>query len=318
MKRTRLIVAGAVLTTILAWTALAAPRQEIDPFYLQSLKTGETLFQSRNFREAASSLEIAAFGLFSRKDLLGRARLLLGLCYGYLNDSVRSEDSLKAAYALLGPSGLAEADLPETAKADLRALLRRFKMDAAPNSSSGPVKPPPPTEKTSPPKVNPLPTAGPETGAKLPLDLKALQAEIIRSPREAESYYALAKGQELLGDLPAARQTYQKLLTNNPAEVRAYLESGKVSYRQRSLKECERMIEKYLDLSRGMRLDRFLTAEAKAYLALSAFLRGDTAKAQKTIRDAPEFFDADLFDSLRLGPEDSARLIQLLGRLGKK
>jgi tetratricopeptide (TPR) repeat protein len=318
MKRTRLIVAAAILTTILAWTALAAPRQEIDPFYLQSMKTGETLFQSRNFREAASSLEIAAFGLFSRKDLLGRVRLLLGLCHGYLNDSAKSESSLRAAYALLGPTGLAEANLPEAAKADLSALLRRFKMDVVPSTFTEPVKPPAPTEKTITPKVDPVPAAGSETEAKLPLDLKALQAEILRAPREAEAYYALAKAQELSGDLPAARQTYQKLLTNNPAEVRAYLESGKVSYRQRSLKECERMIEKYLDLSRGMRLDRLLTAEAKAYLALSAFLRGDTAKAQKTIRDAPEFFDADLFDSLRLGPEDSARLIQLLGRLGKK
>lgn len=318
MKRKRWHVVAAILTTVLAGTAFGSPRQDIDPFYLQSLKTGETLFRSGNFREATSSLEIAAFGLFSKKDLLGRTRLLLGLCHGYLNDNASSEASLKAAYALLGPNGFAEADLPETARADLNKLLRRFKMEAVPSASSEPVKSPAPAEKTIVPALKTTPTEKSGTGSGSVIDMKELQAEILRSPREAEAYYALARAQELSGDLTAARKTYQKLLTNNPAEVRAYLESGKVAYFQRSLKESERQIEKFLDLARGVRLDRLLSAEAKAYLALSAYLRGDTTKAQKTIRDAPELFDANLFDSLRLGPEDSARLVQLLGRLEKR
>jgi hypothetical protein len=91
-KHVLAILAAAILLG--TGPAGAGSAQNIDPFYLRSLKEGEAHFQAKRFSQAAESLELAAFGLTSGQDQLARARVLLALAYGRLNESGKAEQYL--------------------------------------------------------------------------------------------------------------------------------------------------------------------------------------------------------------------------------
>jgi tetratricopeptide (TPR) repeat protein len=303
-------VFAALLGMGLFLQAPALPRagyggQAIDPFYLKSLKEGETQFQAKRYKEASDCFEIAAFGLHSKKDDLARTRVLLALCYAYLNDSAKSELNLKSALALLGTDGLAAFDLPEPAKTDLAKAMRIFGLDK-------------PTAPKAEKPTGGTPTAPPETkkAAEIPAIKPSGEAElkesIRREPRLAEPYYALARLQIEANDPAAARATLNKLLENNPAEIRAHLEIGRIAYGERRLKDAEKALEKFLDLKNNVPMDRRQVLEGKVLLALSAYLRGDSKKALDALNDAPELADPAFRAGLGLPADDLERLTRLL------
>ena len=303
-------VFAALLGMGLFLQAPALPRagyggQAIDPFYLKSLKEGETQFQAKRYKEASDCFEIAAFGLHSKKDDLARTRVLLALCYAYLNDSAKSELNLKSALALLGTDALAAFDLPEPAKTDLAKAMRIFGLDK-------------PTAPKAEKPTGGTPTAPPETkkAAEIPAIKPSGEAElkesIRREPRLAEPYYALARLQIEANDPAAARATLNKLLENNPAEIRAHLEIGRIAYGERRLKDAEKALEKFLDLKNNVPMDRRQVLEGKVLLALSAYLRGDSKKALDALNDAPELADPAFRAGLGLPPDDLERLTRLL------
>jgi len=303
-------VFAALLGMGLFLQAPALPRagyggQAIDPFYLKSLKEGETQFQAKRYKEASDCFEIAAFGLHSKKDDLARTRVLLALCYAYLNDSAKSELNLKSALALLGTDALAAFDLPEPAKTDLAKAMRIFGLDK-------------PTAPKAEKPTGGTPTAPPETkkAAEIPAIKPSGEAElkesIRREPRLAEPYYALARLQIEAKDPAAARATLNKLLENNPAEIRAHLEIGRIAYGERRLKDAEKALEKFLDLKNNVPMDRRQVLEGKVLLALSAYLRGDSKKALDALNDAPELADPAFRAGLGLPADDLERLTRLL------
>lgn len=303
-------VFAALLGMGLFLQAPALPRagyggQAIDPFYLKSLKEGETQFQAKRYKEASDCFEIAAFGLHSKKDDLARTRVLLALCYAYLNDSAKSELNLKSALALLGTDALAAFDLPEPAKTDLAKAMRIFGLDK-------------PTAPKAEKPTGGTPTAPPETkkAAEIPAIKPSGEAElkesIRREPRLAEPYYALARLQIEANDPAAARATLNKLLENNPAEIRAHLEIGRIAYGERRLKDAEKALEKFLDLKNNVPMDRRQVLEGKVLLALSAYLRGDSKKALDALNDAPELADPAFRAGLGLPADDLERLTRLL------
>jgi hypothetical protein len=314
---TKRAFASLVLSALL-WPGLAAAAaavQNIDPFYLQSLKDGESLYRGKRYREAADSLEIAAFGLNAKKDALARTRVFLALSYAYLNDSIKAESNIKSALALLGSEGLRSYDLPDPAKADLGKLLKLYGIDKTPAAkpaapSGGNTVPPPDVKKADgppPAKIVVPPAAG------LPAEAM-LKETIRREPRLAESYYALAGLQAAAKDPAEAKATLGKLLENNPAEIRARLEIGRIEYGERRLKDAEKSLTKFLELINSVSVERIRVLEAKVLLALSADLRGDSKKALAAIKDAPELADPAFRSGLGLTADDLERLARLLQR----
>jgi tetratricopeptide (TPR) repeat protein len=308
---------GALLVSRPAMAAVPSPGQNVDPFYLKSLREGESQFQAKHYKEASESLEIAAFGLSAKKDALGRTRVWLALCYTYLNERAKAEQNLKSAQAILGTEGLRSIDLPEPAKTDLAKVLKIF-LDAPPI----PKPPAPETRKApeiTPTKINaatPLKnSAAPAGGPAAGLQTEALLRESIRrEPRQADSYYALAKLLVEAKDPAAAKAALAKLLENNPAEIRGHLELGRIAYGERRLKEAEKSLEKFLELTDSVPAERRRIVEAMVFLALSAYLQGDTKKAQASLKDAPELNDPAFRAGLGLAADDMERLSRLLQR----
>lgn len=305
----------AVLAGMLPLPAENAPgRQNTDPFYIKSLRDGETLYQARRYKEAAESLEIAAFGLFSRKDTLARTRVYLTLCYAYLNDRAKAEQNLNNARTILGLDGLLNYELPEAVRADWIKILRIFKVDsapppapAAPNSRSDAS----PAAKTPAPKPTPADSSGAAAGSGA---IDSLKEAIRRTPRQADLYRELVRLQIEAKDPSGAKDTLHRLLENNPAEIQGHLELGRLAYGERSLREAEKSLEKFLSLKASITIDRRLIVEAEALLALSAFLRGDREKARTALKEASELADPEYRDKMNLSAEDRERLARLLQR----
>lgn len=308
MRRSLIVVFILVLVSIEAVSSSTlASSQEVDPFYLKALADGESLFRAKSFSAAVSRLEIAAFGLYAQPAALGKARLLLGLSYAYLNDPAKTESYLKAAYAVLGPAGIAEISLPDSARADLLRLARTYKLDAPTIQAKAP-----------PPDIKPSGPTAPATSKSAPATVSsaqrsALEKEIRDAPRQTASYYELAALHEAAGDRKSAGRVFRNLLANIPAEIRAWLEIGRLQYLDRSLKDAEKSLDKFLSLAADIPTDARMLVSARAYLILSAHLRGDGAKARQLVRDAPLLDDA-LIASLGLLPEDRDRLLRILGR----
>jgi cytochrome c-type biogenesis protein CcmH/NrfG len=105
-----------------------------------------------------------------------------------------------------------------------------------------------------------------------------------------------------------------KLLENNQAEIRGHLELGRIAFGERRLKDAEKSLEKFLELKNNVPIERHQVLEAKALLALSAYLRGDSKKALAALNDAPELADPAFRESLELAPDDLDRLSRLLQR----
>jgi tetratricopeptide (TPR) repeat protein len=286
--------------------------QEVDPFYLKALADGEVLFKAKSYSLAVPRLEAAAFGLYAQPAALGKARLLLGLSHAYLNHSALTESYLKAAYAALGPAGLAEVPLPDSARADLLRLIRTYKLE---DPAPAPIPAPPPVEAASPPSAKKKDTVKNKT-ALPPVDSPArdrLEKTIRETPRQAAAYYELAARHEAAGDRKSAVRVYQDLLDKIPTEIRACLEIGRLRYFDRSLKDAEKWLEKFVRLAADVPTGAPMLAAARAYLILSSHLRGDAAKTQSLVRQPPRF-DDPLIESLGLLPEDRDRLLRILGR----
>jgi tetratricopeptide (TPR) repeat protein len=316
MNTKRFIAACLLLALfVLGLTATRAESrgQNIDPFYLQSLKMGESLFLAKRYKEASESLEIAAFGLASKKDGLARTRVWLALCYTYLNERVKAEQNLKSAQTILGTEALRSIDLPEPARTDLAKILKIFSPETPPVPKAPPVE----TTKASEVPAAKIATAlaGEPAGG---LSTEAMLRESIRrEPRQVESYYTLAKLLVEAKDPAAAKATLNKLLENNPTEIRGHLELGRISYSERHLKDAEKSLEKFLELNKSVPAERRLVVEAKVLVALSAYLRGDTKKAQAVLNDAPELLDPAFRAGLGLAADDLERLSRLLLRQEK-
>jgi hypothetical protein len=305
---------GAVLE------AAANGRQNTDPFYLKSLKDGESFYQAKRYKEAADSLEIAAFGLFGNKDALARARVFLGLSYAGLNERAKAERNIKTAAAILGPEGWPRFDLPESVKTDLSKILRILKIDllpAAPSANPKAAEAALPDKAKAPetPPVNAaVPKPDADSGSR---NRAALKEEIRQAPRRPDSYFELARLEAAAGDAAAAKAALNKLLENNPAEIRGYLQLGRIAFSERNWKEAEKHLEKFLALKDSLTIDRRLVVEAQAVLALSAYLRGDVNKTLAALGNAPELADPAVRDGLSLDAADKERLVQLLRRLAK-
>ncbi|MDD8027114.1 MAG: hypothetical protein PHI34_11420 [Acidobacteriota bacterium] len=314
MKRHRLVVFFMFgLIAAAGWRLYGFQTERaIDPFYLNSLTEGEARFKAKSFGPAVVSLDIAAFGLTSRPADLGRVRLLLGLCHGYLGAREKIEPELKSAYALLGPDGIAKVDLPDWARKDLVKLLRSFNLGGS--ATAAEAKPPQAAtvKQQAPVPAPPAAKAGTAPSPRDAGDKAAIEQAIRENPRQAAAYYRLASLHEEAGDRKSARRTYEDLLVKVPAEIRSCLEIGRLYYLDREYKNSEKWLERFLSLTAGVPTEARMTTAARAYLLLGAQAKGNGAKVRKLLQEKPAL-DRAAIETVALGSEDKTRLLRILG-----
>jgi hypothetical protein len=314
-KKSALIVLmiGTIIL-LLPDSARPAAGQDTDPFYRKTLESGEASYLAKSYEEAVRNLEIAVFGLTKEKTLQARGYVFLALSRAALKQKDLSAENLASAIALIGRDELRIMILPEGAKEELEKFL------AAPAGRDS-ATPPPPYKK----KIEPSPTGRPQPESPANISKPAtavspvvlLREAIKTNPRDPLSYYELSAYYRENKDVANARKTLETLLVRNPAEIRGYLEIGRLEYAARNLKAAEKSLEKFLALTASVRIEDRLRDEGRALLLLSAWLRGDAKKTAKLFAQSEDLFQTERFDDLSLDAPDKERLRALRESLKK-
>jgi tetratricopeptide (TPR) repeat protein len=318
-KKSALIVLliGTIIL-LLPDSARPAAGQDTDPFYRKTLENGETSYLAKSYEEAVRNLEIAVFGLAKEKTLQARGYVFLALSRAALQQKDLSAENLTSAITLIGGDELRAMNLPESVKAELEKLLAS---SSGHDSGPHPVSPPPPQKK----EIETLPIVQPQPESPAPVPKTApaisrvdrLREAMKTNPRDPLSYYELASHYRENEDIADARKTLETLLARNPAEIRGYLEIGRLEYAARNLKAAEKSLEKFLALTASVRIEDRLRDEGRALLLLSAWLRGDAKKTAKLFALSEDLFQAGRWDDLSLDAPDKERLRALRGSLKK-
>jgi TonB family protein len=249
-------VVATLLGMIFLFGGIMASRagaQEIDPFYLRRLESGERAFLVGNYETAVEELKIVLFGLMGEEQLKAKAYVYLGMSYYYLNHRDRAETCLKDAKNILGMEGLRALVTDESVWFYLNKLLMDFKL-----VESGAVQ----LQKRiirSDPKII----------------ARDLERQIKSNPREISLYYDLYKHHMGNSETSEARKTLENLIKKNPNEAKGYYLLGRIQYQQRDLKEAEKNLGKVFELQEKVPVEEFVILEAKIYQILTFLLRGD-------------------------------------------
>lgn len=322
MRRGRFLITGIIISGFLN---LYLYSQQIDPFYLRLLQQGEESFRSRNYMDAATELEIAAFGLYPEKRLLGKACVYLSLCHYYLNNMDESEKYLRKAAKLGGKEGLGglELEVDEPVLAELLKLSDYFQLDLGLTEEMAQVEKQTETEKQIEPveakekrkeaaataKAPPPPEIERESTEDL---IKELEKKIEKEPTDTSLYYRLYELHRKNDDFKAARKTLQRLVKKNPEEIEAYYLWGKLSLERRNYKDAGKAFERIVDLSSKVQVEESTMTEAKASLVLCSYLRGDRKKAQKLAFSWMNELSPEKISSLSLDAEYRQKLQKIV------
>jgi len=244
--------------------------QEIDPFYLQRLESGERAFLEGNYKTAIEELNIALFGLQEKDQLKAKAYVYLGMSHYYLNNNEQTRTCLNDAKKILGIDGLRALITDESVWFYLERLLIEFKlMEPEIKQPAGTVIPP----------RNPAKNESIRTNART--IERNLEQQIQSDPQNVEPYYSLYEHHLANDNSKAAKKTIENLIQKNPDEAKGYYLLGRMQYRQRDLKEAEKNLAKVFTLQDKVTVEEYVLLEAKIYEILTALLRGDRNRAYK-------------------------------------
>ena len=286
------------------------PRNPAGPLLLGKMRYGE-----KDFDEAVEYLEKA---LVLKKDApasdkdYAEAQAYLILSYNALAKKPLLEKTARSFLARVSPESVQSFDLTDKDKNLALSILGRYGQ-AAPAAAAGPV-----------------PSAVPPDSLP-PRDAQSIQKEIKNSPGDSSLYYGLYDLYRQKKDKRSAKQTLEKLVKNNPREVKAYLLLGKVNYEEKEYEDAAEAFLKVFGLPADVPVDEALKSEAAFYLALSSHLNKDKALAlethhlylpliQKFLSGGAPVADSDLvaWQNLRLLAEASPQVYLLAVRLEKK
>ena len=231
--------------------------QEIDPFYLQRLESGERAFTEGNYETAIEELDIALFGIQAKEQLKAKAYVYLGMSHYYMNNKVKARTYLKDAKDILGIDGLRALITDESVWFYLNRSMIELKI------------------------------LGPETkqpaGTVIPPRIieRDLEQQIEANPQNASLFYALYEHHLANGNSKEAKKTIAKLIKKNPDEAKGYYLMGRIQYKQRDLKAAEKNLRKVFELQNKVTVEEYVLLEAKIYEILTMLLRGDKNRAYK-------------------------------------
>ncbi len=311
--------------------------QEVSSFYLQLYESGRKAFREKRFRDAASDLEIAVFGLAKDKTLYGKAQIYLAICFNYLAIRSKVEPALMQAARLLGPDDVKALGLDEEVLALLRKLVEEFRMDLElpPPPGSAPVEDvtpdpspatPKPVEKAAPPvsaqtaektappvpdlvfvqkaeesrpAAEPVPPPKKKEKEILP-DIKPLER---RLKSESDNPLLVEEIVNLYfkrGEPKKAKAVLEKYLETRPSDLSAVLSLARANYH---LKEYKTAMDGLQALSTPA-AEASLTREARLrvaiYKALCLYSMGQESSVSAYLN----------FVTANLGPDDLSRILE--------
>ncbi|MBN1271306.1 MAG: tetratricopeptide repeat protein [Candidatus Aminicenantes bacterium] len=222
--------------------------QEIDPFYAKLLNQGEKYFQEKNYAEALTTFEIAAFGLNKDPSLLGKIYAYMSLCAYYEADREKSRHFLNEAVKLLKIDGIERLNILQEAKPILSELLvtYNFKESDAPYFNL--------SEKD---KKN-----------LYKKHKKEMEKKIKKDPENPSLYYELYDLHRKNGKTNDAVKTLKKLIKENPSALKAFHLLGKLHFFQNSYSESLDYFQKIIERQAGTFVDDELLLAAFVYTVI--------------------------------------------------
>lgn len=264
--------------------------QEVDPFYFNLLEKGEKSFLAGNYKDAVKELEIAAFGIPGENKLRAKAYVYISLSYYYLKETDKSEKYLKDAISLVGEEELRSLEIAESARIELENLLNSFKLKENQKQAA---------EKRSVRRVD------------IAL-IKELVKNIKAHPRNVDLYYELYNIYIDDNNFRAAKDMLKNLVKNNPGEINGYYLLAKIEFRERKYKDAEKIFERILELSKRIQIKESISAETRAYLILSSYLRGKRKQAREMVFARMDDFTNEKISSLSLDIQDKEKLQRII------
>jgi len=229
--------------------------QETDPFYLRLFRGGEKLYLDKNYRQAIKELEIAVFGLRGDKNLAGKAYVYLSLSYFRLQDRENCELNIKKAVELLGPEGLKNLAIDQSAQGSLERLMEYFKIGKTEEAEEEEK----PRQKRPPKK--------PEEKV-LKSRVEELKEKLEAEPQNLALYYELYEFHRGKNDVKAARKVIQDLIKNNPDELIGPYLLGKIEYSQNNYAEALGYFNQVLKPFEGIETENDMAIKSLIYVSL--------------------------------------------------
>lgn len=278
-KKVILIIAFLL---ILSNTA-ALKGQDIDIFYRDLVKKAEKLMYEGRYLDAVDKLKIAVFGLYSDKNLAGKAYTLLGLSYYSLKNKEECRLNLEQAEALLGEGAFENLALEEHFALDLEYILIDLKF------------------------------AGYTEPEVKVISISELEKAIKSKPNNSVAYYQLFNSYQDSNNSEQALKVLKKLVKNNPKEAHAYYLMGRLQYEKKKYKNAQKFLEKFFLQASEMEIDNKELTAGWAYLILSVFHRGNKEHTEKLASVAQSFLSEREIRTLSLTETEKKHLLRIIG-----
>ena len=267
--------------------------QNIDPFYLQRLISGERAFLDGNYQTAVKELEIALFGVHGEEQLKAKAYVYLGMSHYYLNNRGKAETYLRDAKRLIGLEGLRGLVPDESVWFYLNRVMLELKLleleQKRPAGTATPMKSPGQKQNIS---------------TNVDAIVRDLERQIRSSPQNVSLYYNLYEFHMENDNREAAKKAIENLIKKNPDEAKGYYLLGRIQYQQRDLKQAEKNLGKVFELQEKIPVDEYVMLEAKIYQILTMLLRGDKTRTYRMYALWSERFTEDKIRYLDLEEQD--------------
>lgn len=317
MRKTSIVQFTILLVTICSLPALSPIQaQGVDPFYSNLFNKGEESFFSLNYAQAIKELEIAAFGFPPENPVKLKAYIYISLSYYYLKDKVNSEKYYIKAKNNLGEKDLSVIELDEDVRFNFNELARIFESESQIDLTYSP----PQKQKLSTTEAGGNLKISPkdEIDPTKPDSIKAtdpeeeLKEEIKRAPKNTALYYDLYNLYREKGDIKAAIKTLKNMTEKNRGEIDGYLLLGRIYFVEKKYKDSMKNFEKIFDLSSKQPIAEPVLLEARAYLILTTFYKGDTKKAAQIAGGSLDIFTPAVITSLPLDQVQKTQLAEII------
>jgi TonB family protein len=295
MKAINKIFAVIMVVWLVGGSSLASQEtgQNIDPFYLQRLESGERAFLAGDIESAVKDLEIALFGLRGDKALKAKAFLYLGLSQYSLKNSKKAEEYLRNAKNILGMDGLRPLISSEAVWLYLNKIMVELKiLEAKPESRGGAA--------VKMANLGQRRTGDADAGNLV----EELEQRIRSNPRDTALYYELYEYHEKNGDTDEAKKILENLVKRNPDEAKGYYLLGRIHYKQRDLKVAEKNLNQVFELEKKVPVEDYVLAEAMAYQILTFHLEGNREASSRMFAKWADYFSEDKIRFLGLDKQD--------------
>jgi tetratricopeptide (TPR) repeat protein len=143
---------------------------------------------------------------------------------------------------------------------------------------------------------------------ELEQEIRELQEQIKTEPENSELYLNLYDHYMAVKNYKEARKTAEKMVKNNPAEIKGYYLIGIAHYSEGKYDDAAEDFDRFFQHSERVTVDSDTLINARAYLILSYYKDGKRKRSTEIMGELKETFTIRLIKTLPLDRNDKVLL----------